>query len=115
MATPSPNTLLQVLVLQVPDRAADRLCSFGMKQFGLPDACVTRGATSTEAAWAVFEFNRYSWLQQHVLKTGNTFGRNLPDATRYKLVHAQDPRYDSTHDFYNPSGVWEMTPPRAGQ
>lgn len=110
MAAPSPDTLLQVLVLQVPDRVADSLCSFGMKQFGLPDACVTRDATSTEAARVVFEFNRYTWLQSPAFKTGNTFSRNLPDATRYKLALVPDRRYESIHDFHNPAGVWELSP-----
>jgi hypothetical protein len=97
-------------VLQVPDRATDRLCSFGTKQFGLPDACVMRNAASTEVAWVVFEFNRYSWLRQPVLKTGQTFSRNLPDATRYKLALAPDARYESSHDFLNPFGLFELSP-----
>jgi hypothetical protein len=113
MATPSPDALLQVLVLQVPDRAADRLCSFGMKQFGLPDACVMRDASSTEVAWVVFEFNRHSWLQQPVLKTGQTFSRNLPDATRYLLALVPDARYESSHEFHNPFGLFELSSTKA--
>ncbi len=115
MATPSADALLQALVLQVPDRRSDRLCSFGMKQFGRGDACVTRDATSTESAWVVFEFNRYVWVQQPTLKSGNTFSRNLPGATKYKLVLEQDRRYGADHDFHNPSGVWELTPVPAGR
>jgi hypothetical protein len=52
-------------------------------------------------------------LGRAVLKTGNTFSRNLPDATRFKLVLAPDRRYEPTHDFHNPFGLWELSPTTA--
>lgn len=105
-----PAALFQTLVVQVPFRDKGRLCSFGMVQFGLPDACIADPGLDSDAAWVLFEFNSHLWQEQPKLKDGHTFARNRPGAQNYVLKLVADRRYPQGHEYVNPSGVWEMDP-----
>lgn len=105
-----PAGLLQALVLQVPYRDQQRLCSFGMSQLGLADGCVADEGSDAEPAWVLFEFNIYCWQSRPDLATGQTFSRNRPGAGKYTLAHVADRRYPEAHDYFNPHGVWELDP-----
>ncbi len=103
-----PSALFQTLVVQVPFRDKGRLCSFGMVQFGLPDACIADPGLDSDAAWVLFEFNIYLWRERPALEDGHTFSRNRPGAQRYALELVDDKRYPGGHEYTNPFGVWEM-------
>ena len=81
-----------------------------MKQFGLPDGSIEDDGTDVEPAWALFEFNAYLWGQQPRLEDGHTFSRAGDGALRYRLKLAVDRRYPEGHPYFNPHGVWELTP-----
>jgi hypothetical protein len=110
LANPMPSGLFQALVLQVPDREAKTLSSFGMQQFGLPDGSIHDTGADAEPAWALFEFNIYLWQQQAKIADGHTFSRNKPDAQKYKLQLGKDERYEPDHEYTNPFGLWIMKP-----
>jgi hypothetical protein len=110
LKTPMPTGLFQALVVHVPDRKAKTLSSFGMKQFGLPDASIKDPGIDADPAWALFEFNIYLWQQKPKLLDGHTFALNKPDAQMYKLRLAKDKRYKADHEYTNPFGLWHMEP-----
>ena len=105
-----PTGLFQALVLQVQDRKKKTLSSFGMKQFGLPDAMIVDPGTDAGPAWALFEFNIYLWQQRPELKDGHTFARNLPDAQKYQMTFIKDARYKIGHEYLNQFGLWNLLP-----
>jgi hypothetical protein len=109
LAAEQPAGLFRLLVVQVPDRDAGVVSSFGMKQFSLADASVEDDGQGYDAAWALFEFNIYLWREHPSLKDGHTFSRAIPDARRYRLKHRADERYSEGHPYVNPNGVWELT------
>jgi hypothetical protein len=109
LAGDQPSGLFRLLVVQVPDREAGVVSSFGMKQFSLADACVEDNGEGYDAAWALFEFNIYLRRELPALKDGHTFSRAIADARRYRLKHRADERYSVGHPYVNPHGVWELT------
>lgn len=109
-----PAGLFRLLVVQVRDQQDARLSSFGMKQFGLPDASVPDEGGDVEAAWSLFEFNIYLRNEQPRMEDGHTFSRVTKGAVRYRLKHNPDRRYPEGHPYFNPHGIWELTPAWTG-
>ena len=102
--------IYKALVVQVPDEARGRLETFGMNQFGLADASVEIDAADEDvAAWAAFAFNVYLREERPKLKDGNTFSFD-DGAPQFTLAHEADDRYAVSDPYYNPQGLWVLTP-----
>ena len=106
-----PGGLYRALVVQVTDEDRGRLDTYGMNQFGVADASVEidGGSEDPDAAWAAFAFNAYLREERSKLKTGQTFSV-ADDAPVYGLVHEPDDRYAVSDPYYNPNGLWVLTP-----
>lgn len=105
-----PAGLYKALVVQVPDDERGWLSSFGMNQFDLPDAAFNGDDyTQPDASWTVFAFNAYLREENPKLEGGDTFSFD-DDAPIVALSHAPDDRYVETDPFFNPRGIWILTP-----
>lgn len=106
----TPAGLYKSLVVQVPDSERGWLSSFGMNQFDLADAAYDGDDyTSQDASWTVFAFNAYLREEHPKLEDGNTFSFD-DNAPTVALSHAPDDRYAITDPFFNPHGIWLLTP-----
>jgi Domain of unknown function (DUF4261) len=88
-------------------RTDKTLASFGMRQFGLPDAAAP--FSDLDAAWVIATFNLYQLTERPVFQDGQTFSMDQ-DSPRYRLQHSPDTRYEPGHPYLNPQGVWDLMP-----
>lgn len=102
-----PHSLYRALIVHVLIED-DTLSSFGMKQFGLPDAAVPPDDGGGEAAETLQIFNVYQCVERPTLESGQTFSIG-PEAPRFTLVHVTDTRYEPGHHYLNPYGLWQLS------
>lgn len=99
-----PASLYWALMVHVPFYG--RLTSFGMRQFGLPDA--TAPDDDEASAYLLRSFNIYQWTEKPHLQSGHTFSASS-EAPRYRLHLSDDDRYAPGEIYHNPNGLWRLT------
>ena len=106
LSSTGPLALYKLLIVHVGED--HRKCSFGMKQFGLPDACIDESPSDLGMSWLLAGFNIYQWTATPKLDNGHTFSMDA-SGPRYFLKHGFDDRYPPGHPFLNPHGVWYLS------
>ena len=110
LSEPGGAGLYRALVLQVPDDERAWLSSFGMNQFGLPDAAYDGDDfEGVQAATTVFAFNGYLREERPKLADGHTFAYDQ-GAPVVRLAHEVDDRYAVSDPYFNPQGIWVLSP-----
>lgn len=111
LAEPAPVGLVQALVVQVPDDDAERVTTFGLNQFGLPDGAIeTDDVDADEAAATLFAFSCWLVSDRPRLRDGQGFSAG-DGARAWRLLHEPDDRYAATDPFFNPAGIWCLSDP----
>ncbi|MEM9030275.1 MAG: hypothetical protein AAGC70_18090 [Pseudomonadota bacterium] len=105
-----PAGLQKALVVQVPNAQRGRIDSFGMNQFGLPDASYDGDdILDADATWMVFAFGVYLRTETPKLNDGDLF-EIAEDMPPLRLMHEADDRFAVDDPFFNPHGIWCLTP-----
>lgn len=102
-----PSAMYEAFVIVINDDAS--LYSCGMHNLGLPDARVLTTSPSEETAKLLRAFNLYRLLQSPDLETGHTFSLT-PESTYYRIALLPCDNYEQDDLFFNPFGVWQLTP-----
>ena len=111
LSADDPGGLYRALIVQVADTDRGRLETFGMNQFGLPDASVEIDESDDwEAAWSAFAFNAYLREERPKLKDGHTF-QAAENAPVFVLTKETDDRYAVGDPYFNEAGLWCLSPP----
>jgi hypothetical protein len=87
----------------------DQFYSCGMHHFGVPECSVPSQMGIADAADLINQFNLFQIIDRPRLATGHTFSVD-EDAPSYQLTLEQDHRSEPDDLFYNPHGVWVLTP-----
>jgi len=82
--------------------------SCGMQNLGLPDACVVEPPT-TEAANLLQSYLYYTLAEKPDLQSGQTFSLG-PTAPVYRLTLEPCRWYAADDPFFNPYGIWRLSP-----
>lgn len=82
--------------------------SCGMQNLGLPDACLVEPPTE-EAASLLQSFLYYLLAEKPDLRSGQTFSLG-PGAPVYRLALEPCRWYPEDDPFFNPYGIWRLTP-----
>lgn len=107
LAAGDPASLYYALIVHVKTDH-ETLSSFGMKQFGLPDAMVPADPSGEGGdAHTLQAFNLYHWIEGPAFEDGETFSA-AADAPRFELTLFEDERYPPGHHHLNPHGVWQL-------
>jgi hypothetical protein len=101
-----PQSFYKALIVHVP--WDDALTSFGMGQFGLPDASVP-DRLGDDAPSTLWMFNLYQWIEAPDLRSGHTFSKDA-QSQRMRLEHIADSRSLPENPTRNPHGLWRLTP-----
>ncbi|MEM7774747.1 MAG: hypothetical protein AAF732_04000 [Pseudomonadota bacterium] len=105
-----PAGLQKALVVQVSNAQRGRIDSFGMNQFGLPDASYDGDdILDPDATWMVFAFGVYLRTETPKLNDGDLF-EIAEDMPPLRLMHEADDRFAVDDPFFNPHGIWCLTP-----
>ncbi len=87
----------------------EEVYSCGMHMLGLPDAVVSGGLPPQQAGQWLKDFLLYVLHEQPALHTGQMFGvAGEPD--HFTLSHEPCRRFAPDDLFFNPFGVWRLTP-----
>lgn len=103
----SEMILLQAFVTYI--RGEGIYYSCGMHNLGLQDAIVEADIDPDEAAELLFTFLGYLLIENPTVNDGETFSVNA-DAPRYRLFREPCTCYVPDDLFYNPFGMWKLTP-----
>ncbi|MBN3555704.1 DUF4261 domain-containing protein [Fictibacillus nanhaiensis] len=83
--------------------------SCGMKSFGLPDVAVPSVIPADDAADLLNDFNLYQLVDRSTFKDGETFSLE-EDSPRYMIRYIEDNRYEEDDMFFNPYGMFNLSP-----
>lgn len=108
-AQDDPGALYSAYVTLV--RHADKLYSCGMHQLGQRDAETTVEGDVDVAAQVLVTFLLYTLLERPTLKAGETFSVDEESGSPvYRLRVVPCVEYPLGDLFYNPDGLWHLTP-----
>ena len=82
-------------------------CSCGMHSVGLPDAVVD-GEAEDEAVTLLKSFVGYQFLEQPILRDGETF-QVAEDKPVYRIEKVACDLYEEDDLFFNANGMWRLT------
>ena len=87
----------------------DTTYSCGMHNLGYHDAIITSGLPAEEAVALLDAFLKYLLVEQPAIAEGQTFALG-PDAPVYRLNLEPCALYPNDDLFFNPFGMWRLTP-----
>jgi Domain of unknown function (DUF4261) len=106
-AHPEATALYHAYVVLIGEEGTYYSC--GMHNLGLRDAIMS-GATDAKTATSLLEtFLLYTLLEAPTLRDGHTFSMNA-NAPSYRLTTEVGQTYPADSLFYNPFGMWRLSP-----
>jgi hypothetical protein len=110
-AETSDAALYHAYVTRIEQQDADLYYTCGMHNLGLRDVVVQDALPPQEAASLLETFALYTLLERPGLESGHTFSVNA-QAPRYQVLAEPCELYPEDDLFYNPFGVWQLSPAR---